>query len=92
MLSAKEFMQLLHYENSKKEIFPIKSQKLPLWEKELKITKSPIKAVLIKDSVEIELANIVSTDKGCAIGFGELSSHFTKVWDNETRTAYLETK
>ncbi|MBE7033964.1 MAG: D-alanyl-D-alanine carboxypeptidase [Ruminococcaceae bacterium] len=79
-------------ENDKKEISPIQSQKLPLWEKELKITKSPIKAVLIKDSVEIELANIVSTDKGCAIGFGELSAHYTKIWDNEQRTAHLNTK
>ena len=76
-------------ENPDKEAVSVESTKAPTWEIERKILGNTAKVYFVKDDVSTELTNVVYTDRGFAVGFGELSSFFEKTWDNNTRSAYL---
>lgn len=76
-------------EDSNEEIVPVEKPKAPLWEIERSISGHSAKVYLVKDDTMTELTNVVYTDSGFAVGFGELSSCYEKVWVNETRSAYL---
>lgn len=80
-------------ENAQKEVSPLVCTKTEAGAIQHKIYKHPdLKAVLIKDGVENRLDTVVSLGGQCAISFDELGSYFTKVWNDEARTADIFTK